>query len=174
MLKWLVLLCAILYAAFLIGGDDHGQMRAGLRDADAPEELATITVTETSATAATAAVKADEQPIIATNLVPMLPKQPVRVLPRTETPAPLPVALTEPAAPENTELRWVNVDRANVRAEARKGASVTGSIEHGESVLVLWTEPNGWARVRVEGDGVDGFVHQSLLTDIDPMAAQLQ
>lgn len=166
MFKWLILLCGFLYCALLLGGTDHGQLRAGLRDIDQPVKRETVQV------AAPAPVAQVDDTIIATNLVPMLPEQPIRVLPRTAMPEPIPVAAQPTEQPENTDLRWVNVDRANVRAAAHKGANVTGSIDRGESVLVLWTEPNGWARVRIEGDGVDGFIHQSLLTEIDPLAIE--
>ena len=174
MVKWLLGLALFLYAALWFGGADNGQVRAGLRDAPT-ETLATVIVAEPSV---------PESPAIAAaELVPMLPRPPVTVLPAPkpeptlgltamieDTPAAedalVQTALTDDTT--GTTLRWVAVERANVRAEARKSATVTGRIEQGEAVAVLWVEPNGWARVRIEGDGIDGFVHESLLTDLNP------
>lgn len=175
MVKWLVGLALFLYAALWFGGADKGQVRAGLRDAPA-ENTVNVGV-------APAPVPDPPKPIIAAaELVPMLPRPPITVKP---APAPEPTlglaALTQDATADEamvqsalesenlgTTLRWVAVERANVRAEARKSAAVTGRIELGEAVAVLWVEPNGWVRVRIEGDGIDGFVHESLLTDLNP------
>jgi uncharacterized protein YgiM (DUF1202 family) len=179
MVKWLVGLGLILYAALWFGGEDRGQMRAGLRDAPAEEA-----VIEQVIVAAPAPAPEPEQPVTlasATELVPMLPRQPVKVMPPPEPvlgiAAMTATAADQPLLPEDTltvgtaadsTLRWVAVERANVRAAANKTATVTARIDQGEAVAVLWTEPSGWARIRIEGDGVDGFIHESLLTDLNP------
>ncbi|OYU18064.1 MAG: hypothetical protein CFE34_12505 [Rhodobacteraceae bacterium PARR1] len=171
MLKWLLALGLFLYASLMIGGTDNGQLRAGLRDLPAaPAEVAS------------ASPPPEETVLRSTvaELVPMMPAPPpLRVLPappkrQAEAPAAqdglVQAALEQPAdtAAAGETIRWVAVERANVRADASKSATVTGRIERGEAVTVLWTEPSGWARVRIEGDGVDGFVHESLLTDLNP------
>lgn len=187
MLKWLLGLGLFMYAFLMIAGTDGGQQRAGLREV--PED-------QTSATRVSAPVT-DEQALVtaATELVPMLPAPPIRVMPPQPEAAPVAqvqapaaqdarvqplldqsgttAALTfAPAADtsvtEGTTLRWVAVERANVRSAASKTAPVTARIEQGEAVAVLWIDPSGWARVRIEGDGIDGYVHQSLLTDLNP------
>ncbi len=173
MLKWLVGLGLFLYAGLMIAGTDDGQKRAGLRDMP-PEVIQTATVAPPPA----------ETPLITATvaeLVPMLPAPPpIRVLPPPTTQAEAPAAqdelvqamLVQPdeaAAPSDAEnLRWIAVERANVRADASKNAPVTARLDQGEAVAVLWTDPSGWARVRIEGDGIDGYVHQSLLTDQNP------
>lgn len=181
MVKWLVGLGLFLYAILWFGGEDRGQMRAGLRDAPA-EAVAEVAVVEQ--VTVTAPAPAPEQSVTlanATELVPMLPRQPVTVMPPPEPMLGI-AALSDDAAaltlmPDETvtidaaadaSLRWVAVERANVRVAASKTAAVTARIDQGEAVAVLWTEPSGWARIRIEGDGVDGFVHESLLTDLNP------
>ena len=160
--KLLLTLTAFLYAAFVVLGEDRGQTRLGLVPvpAAAPVEM----VVDEAKPILIAAVKAP---------APTLPRQPIRVLPRPET-APLPViARPEPVEPEVTEaplnLRWITANTANVRARASRNSALTGKAERGQEVLVLWEEPNGWVRIRVEGDGLDGFVHKSLLTETPPL-----
>lgn len=179
MVKWLVGLGLFLYAALWFGGEDRGQLRAGLRDAPAAEA-----VTEQVVLVASTPAPEPEPPVTlasATELVPMLPREPVKVMPPPE-PALGIAAMTatttdQPLASDQTvaldtsadaTLRWVAVERANVRTAANKTATVTARIDQGEAVAVLWTEPSGWARIRIEGDGVDGFIHESLLTDLNP------
>lgn len=194
MLKWLVGLGLFMYAFLMIAGTDDGQQRAGLRAVPEEDQTQAIRVS---------APVTDEQALVtaATELVPMLPAPPIRVMPPKPETAPVlqaetPAAQGAPAAQdalvqtlldqssataamtfapmhdapsaEGTTLRWVAVERANVRAEANKSAPVTARIDQGEAVAVLWTDPSGWARVRIEGDGIDGYVHESLLTDLNP------
>ena len=187
MLKWLVGLGLFIYAFLMIAGGDDSQQRAGLREV--PEDQTPPVIVSAPVT--------DDQVLrtAATELVPMLPAPPIRVLPPKPDAVPvvqaqIPAvqdavmqALLDPtleteamtfapdpdaALAEGTVLRWVAVERANVRSGASKTASVTARIEQGEAVSVLWTEPSGWARVRIEGDGIDGYVHESLLTDLNP------
>jgi hypothetical protein len=192
MLKWLLGLGLFMYAFLMIAGTDDGQQRVGLREV--PEDQ--------TQTVRVSAPVTEEQALVtaATELVPMLPAPPIRVMPpkpeaapavqasltqtrlnqsddmaaMTFAPAPDPstdpviASGTDPTVTEGTTLRWVAVERANVRSAASKTAPVTARIEQGEAVAVLWIDPSGWARVRIEGDGIDGYVHQSLLTDLNP------
>lgn len=183
MLKWLIFLGVALYGALLFGGEDRGQLRAGLREQPVLPDVAAVPEPETPAIAQVLDPPVDQVAEIApAAVVQSLPQQPIRVLPAPELiAATAPVAdiavpdlptetIAAEAPPPNTELRWISVERANVRNGPSRNASVTGRIEGGEAVLVLWVEENGWARIRVEGDGVDGFVHSSLLTDTDPQS----
>jgi hypothetical protein len=156
--KLLLALTAFLYAAFVVLGEDRGQTRLGL--VPVPAEPPAETVVDEARPILIAAVKAP---------APTVPRQPIVVMPRPET-APLPViARREPEkaaiVAEPMNLRWITANTANVRARASRNSSLTGKAERGQEVLVLWEEPNGWVRIRVEGDGLDGFVHKSLLTD---------
>lgn len=189
MVKWLLLLAVTLYAAMLYGGEDRGQLRAGLRPQPAEPLPPPITVTVTEA-----AAPAPVQRSAAITLVPMLPRpaqetapvapQPTQtadIAPPTDATGNQPLGISlltedtaavdlEVAAAETTTtpVRWVAVERANIRAEGSKSAPVTARLGRGEAVAVLWTEPSGWSRVRIEGDGIDGFIHSSLLTENEP------
>lgn len=174
MLRLLVLLGISFYIVLAVFGDDRGQLRAGLRAGDA------MPTAETAPPASVAVIAA---PIDSPTVV---PHQALRVLAPPSQPtlavmteevaaeallqtASIPVEETQdPAADANISLRWVSVERANVRAQPGRDGAVTGRVERGEAVEVLWVEPSGWVRIRVQGDGVDGFVFGDLLTDIDP------
>lgn len=193
MLKWLLGLGLFMYAFLMIAGTDNGQQRAGLRDvpqdqtpivsvsAPVPEEQALVTAAtdlvpmlpappirvvppkpETTPLLQAEAPAVPDSPAAQDALVQTLLDQSDATLPMTFAPSP------EEQPTEGAILRWVAVERANVRADASKTAQVTARIEQGEAVSVLWTDPSGWARVRIEGDGIDGYVHESLLTDLNP------
>lgn len=183
MLRLLFLLGLGLYAVLLIGGEDRGQLRAGLRDQPPPAQPEPVLADGGMAASADTLPQApseapSEAPLAAT--LASVPSQPIRILPAPQRAPVVEVAVAEEpvadaadedaasALPPNTELRWVAVESANVRKSPSRQASITGRVESGEALLVLWVEDSGWARVRVEGDGIDGFVHESLLTDIDP------
>lgn len=193
MLKWLLGLGLFMYAVLMIVGTDNGQQRAGLREV--PEDQtpivsvsAPISDAQALQTAATdfvpmlpappvrvmppapetapaaldqAAAAQAEGRLFQTGLDPTITTAPMTFAPTTDT-------STDTALAEGAVLRWVAVERANVRSAASKTAPVTARIDQGEAVAVLWTDPSGWARVRIEGDGIDGYVHQSLLTDLNP------
>jgi hypothetical protein len=163
--KLLLALTAFLYAAFVFLGEDRGQIRNGL------VPVATVEPAQDVPDAARPVLI-----IAAESPAPPTPRQPIRVLPRPDT-VPLPVvARREAAAPEPMperaaepmNLRWITANTANVRANASRNSALTGKAGRGQEVLVLWQEPNGWVRIRVEGDGLDGFVHQSLLSESPP------
>jgi hypothetical protein len=176
MLRLLVLLGISFYAVLAVFGDDRGQLRAGLR------EVESWPAAESPPPAPV------EQIAAATDTTPAIPHQALRVLPAPDQPtlavvteasaaqallqtASIPAEETQDQTPAaNISLRWVSVERANVRAQPGRNGAVTGRVERGEAVEVLWVEPSGWVRIRVQGDGVDGFVFGDLLTDIDPTA----
>ena len=56
----------------------------------------------------------------------------------------------------------VNSSSANVRSGPSTSEGVIDRIGRGEQVLVI-AESNGWVKIRIEGDGVDGWVSKKLL-----------
>lgn len=72
------------------------------------------------------------------------------------------------ALPTNVELRWISAGTANVRAAPNKRSALAGKIGMDGAVHVMWTEPNGWVRIRTATGEVEGFVHKSLLTTNAP------
>jgi hypothetical protein len=157
MFKYLLFLSATFYLTLLLAGQDNGQQRMGLRGAydialppppappaesDAPETIAAV---------------------------PQPPTDTLRILP---IPTVQPTSLTpEPAFIDvNTPtvtLRIITADAANVRDAASRTGTVIGRLENGEIVQVLGTSGD-WVHVRLEGDGIDGFVHRRLISTEPP------
>lgn len=192
MLRLLVLLGISFYAVLAVFGEDQGQLRMGLRDAEtapgvqSPPPAPVVLVAAPAETAPSETTPSDTAPADASTAV---PHQALRVLaPPSETTLavltedaaaeavlqtasiPAETVEEEPALAPNVSLRWVAVDSANVRARPGRNGAIAGRVERDEAVEVLWVEPSGWVRIRVQGDGVDGFVFGNLLTDVDPTA----
>jgi uncharacterized protein YgiM (DUF1202 family) len=60
---------------------------------------------------------------------------------------------------------YVSGRSVNVRGGPSTREAVVGRLTRGEAVTVVWVEDNGWARIRVEGDGIDGYMAMDFLTD---------
>lgn len=79
-----------------------------------------------------------------------------------------PVPETQPEIANEAALRIlrVNASGLNVREGPGTGYAVLGRLKRGDEVLVV-VEPEasgGWALIRIEGDGVEGYVSGRLLT----------
>lgn len=165
MFKYFLLFSAAFYLALLIGGEDNGQMRKGLRG-DYTVALATP---ETVAPAASAA---EPEPARVA-----APADTLRILPAPDDPVIQPASLTAEAEPEapafndfnNPEvtLRTITAEAANVRDAASRNGAVIGRLENGEIVQVLETSGD-WVHIRIEGDGIDGYVHRRLISTDPP------
>lgn len=152
MIRLTLLLLAGLFATMQISGRDNGQMRAGLIEAE-KEAAATVPVVETVAMENTVA-----------------PEDPVEVA-FTPTPRVVAAVATETsAAPAEqlSEVRYVTGRSVNVRGGPSTNDSVVGKLARNDAVTVVWVEDNGWARIRVEGDGVDGYISADFLTNVAP------
>ena len=173
MIRLVLILCGGLYFGLLILGEDHGQKRYGLMLADqqpkatpspqpAPEVVKDViyiparTVMEPTKVAA-APVEPPVEPPAVSSAAPLLAASATD----TATPAPLP----EPDIPGGT-LFTVASRQVNVRQGPGKTFAVVGSLTKGEQVLVVLEENpvKGWSRVRLEGDGMEGYIASSLLT----------
>ena len=192
MLRLLILFGITFYGVMIVFGEDRGQLRAGLRDAPmATVPPAPPVVLADSAEAQPAAPSvavpdqaqrilplpqdsADAQPSPMPSAVELAEQAllqtasiPIEIATETVTET-VTEAQTETDLPATATLRWVAVDSANVRAQPGRDGAIAGRIERNDVVQVLWMEDNGWARIRMEGDGVDGFVFGDLLTDVEP------
>ena len=68
-----------------------------------------------------------------------------------------------PAAPEVPDggegtIWYVNASSVNVRAAPSTEAEVVGRLGSGEATLLVQTVDDDWARIVIQGDGVEGFV----------------
>jgi uncharacterized protein YgiM (DUF1202 family) len=188
MLRLTLLLCAIMIAALFTAGEDHGQMRPGLAKA-AAEGMTTepAIVPQTAAPVITAAAKPPPTlaPVVepAPEAAPTYVEPPRDVVQVVEEPVFTLSALgnelvpgedaardgmlvAEPApqpAPENA-VWYVNADQVNVRAAPSTEAEIVGKLGTGEAALVVAEVGTEWAKIRIEGDGMEGYVALRYLT----------
>lgn len=57
----------------------------------------------------------------------------------------------------------IRVERANVRSGPSTGHQVIGRLDAADEVSIIEEDPSGWVRIRVEGDGIDGWIAKRLL-----------
>ena len=161
MFKLTFFLCAGLFTAMYFGGVDRGQQRFGL--VEKPRVVA--------AAAASAPVVVADLPeaanapaAIAVTEAVFIPEAPLMVTPAVAEAAPAP---PEPLATEPGVLMVVNTKSANVRSGPGKDYDVVGRLTRGESVLVVaqGEGPDAWSLIRIEGDGVEGYIATRLLTE---------
>lgn len=192
MLRLLILFGITFYGVMIVFGEDQGQLRAGLRDAPMATGPAAAPVVVADSAEAQPAAPAVAVPDQAQRILPM-PQDNAATQP---SPMPTAVELAQKALlqtasipieietdtvtetvtdtatgtdlPATATLRWVAVESANVRAQPGRYGAIAGRVERNDVVQVLWMEDNGWARIRMEGDGADGFVFGDLLTDVEP------
>ena len=182
MLRMTLILCAGMYAALMIAGVDRGQLRPGLADAAAKagasdvsggdsEQLAAEPVVAAPVETAAAPVVAEAAPAVKeTTIAEAAPEpyvEPARTV-VTEVPEPV-FSLASvgneavPAAPEVPDggqgtIWYVNASSVNVRAAPSTDAEIVGRLASGEATLMVQAVDDTWARIVIQGDGVEGFV----------------
>lgn len=142
-----ITLAALYVVLAVFGRDPEGATEAIAAAPEAPAAIAPV-----AAVAESAAVPApDPAPAVT----------PVRF-----TPMPGPSLKPAPeyrAVPAATgHILAVDTARVNVRSGPGLSAPVIDSLARGEEVLVV-AERDGWARIRIEGDGIEGWVSRRLL-----------
>jgi uncharacterized protein YgiM (DUF1202 family) len=170
MFRRLAVLCFGLYVAMLIGGEDRGQVRLGLQPIMAEKLDAVAQGTALIAEAPSEHLRPDDPQIMSSSFA---PEKPLMI-----TPAPAEVALTQHEAVETEAVEpvvqdlqgrvfYVNAPSVNVREGPGKDHAVLDSLPRGEAVLVLveGAGSDGWSLVRVEGDGVEGYIASRLLAE---------
>lgn len=145
MFRPMAFLCVGIYAAMLALGQDHGQLRLGLMQAKAKKAAQVV------AGMYMAPEPAEEIPVVTATFI---PEKPLMASP----------AATEP--PQG-KLFYIAAASANVREGPGKEHAVIDRLPRGEAVLVLEQSesPDGWSLIRIEGDGLQGYVATRLLTD---------
>lgn len=176
-----------MFAALLIAGEDSGQMRPGLAKAVAEgreivvlERRFSATVVAPVASPAPAAVPAAApepapavasaasvpEPVPVRQKVTPAPVFTLSALPsigedRADPHAVLPAAteVTDTGAEPGAEpVVWlVSATSVNVRQGPSTDTSVVGKLANGEAVTVVSLEGD-WARIMIEGDGLEGYV----------------
>jgi uncharacterized protein YgiM (DUF1202 family) len=118
--------------------------------AEVQEDVVAVAEPEPYVEPAREVVTAVEEPIFSLSAVgnEAVPSTPA------EEAAPAPEAL---ANGEGT-IWYVNASSVNVRAEPSTTAEVVGKLGAGEATLVVQAVDDEWARIVIQGDGVEGFV----------------
>jgi Bacterial SH3 domain len=186
MLRLTFLLCIGMFAALLIAGEDRGQLRPGLAEAAAKGVLPGSDSVGGVTGADILAEVVPDDPVVAEPVVTEAPVEAPVVMARAE-PEPYvePVrsvvtAVEEPvftlsaigneevpSGPESTPetlaggegtIWYVNASSVNVRAEPSTEAEILGKLGSGEAALMVQAVNGEWARIVIQGDGVEGFV----------------
>ncbi len=153
MFRLMALLGAGIYLAMLVGGTDRGQLRFGLMPQPEAAPPAIIAAVE-PAPAATPEVQAETAAFV--------PSQPVMVAPAVEV-APAEAVLPDAPAETAAVIQYINTN-AKLREGPGTDFAVLGRLAAGEAVQVVDSTTDGWTRVRIEGDGGEGFVATRLLS----------
>lgn len=184
MLRLTVLLCAAIFVTLLIAGEDKGQLRPGLAAAMAEgEEIVVLerrkatsvatppaeadpTVTLAAAPASTGQATVVEAAVIvpepAVETVRKVTPEPVFTLSALPTvtldAAPAEEPPVETAATMTGDVWYVTANSVNVREGPSTETSIVDKLTRGEAVTVAFEPGSEWARVSIEGDGMEGYV----------------
>lgn len=197
MLRLTFLLCAGMFAALMIAGTDRGQLRPGLAKAALEAKTAKEDPAEAEAPVLVAAPEEPAEPRRPSTPAPIdvAAVEPAAEAPPTPEPArevvqaveepvftlsalgnePVPgedgaeIPRTEAEAPAGEGTIWfVNASSVNVRAEPSTEAEILGKLGTGEAALLVATVNDEWARIVIQGDGVEGFVALRYLSPQEP------
>jgi hypothetical protein len=81
---------------------------------------------------------------------------------------PDPVASPEPVAEAAGTIWYVNASSVNVRAAPSTEAEILGKLGTGEATLLVEQVNAEWARIVIQGDGLEGFVALRYLSPETP------
>jgi hypothetical protein len=163
MFKLTFFLCVGLFTAMYFGGVDRGQQRFGLvekpRVVAAPVADAPLGVADPPA-----GIAASE--VIPVTEAAFVPEAPLMITSAVADSTAAPVA-AQAVAVESGVLMVVNTKSANVRSGPGKDFVVVGRLTRGDSVLVVvrGEGADSWSLIRIEGDGIEGYIATRLLTE---------
>ncbi len=74
-----------------------------------------------------------------------------------------------PAAEPERIIWYVTGSRVNVREGPSTNYTVLGKVLYGDAAEII-SDPNAdWVKIRIEGDGVEGYIAKRFMTDVDPL-----
>ncbi len=90
--------------------------------------------------------------------------RPVQVVSAPET-------ITEPVITTEPEpiTRYVTATRVNVRQGPSTGYAVLGQVLYGQDFEVISDLDDEWIKIRIEGDGIEGYIAKRLSSEEDPL-----
>lgn len=80
----------------------------------------------------------------------------------------LEIEAIEAPVDEQINVWFVTGERVNVRQGPTTSAAVVDQVVFAEAVEVLGEPENGWVMIRIEGDGLEGFMANRFLQSSDP------
>jgi len=83
----------------------------------------------------------------------------------TRDPASEPVAAAATGADAGPTLHYVMANTVNVRSGPSAETESLTRLDRGEAVLVLPSDTPGWSMIRIEGDGLEGYIATRFLGD---------
>jgi len=180
MIKLVSLLAAGMFLTLLIGGEDKGQTRQGL--------IGVVNTPAVERPVVRAAVVAPAADVKLANFAPVtvtsrqLPPPPIETKRANSViigpfvidgaPKVAQVAAPEAAAAVDAvpdfPIMYVSSNAVNVRQGPSTDYEVVGRLTRAEAVTVVSAEQDGWVKIIIEGDGLEGFIAARLLSDRDP------
>jgi uncharacterized protein YgiM (DUF1202 family) len=181
MFKLTALLCLGMFVTMMVAGADHGQLRPGLvlaaqeaaqNPAPATPAAPEILLASAAPAAAAADVAPVATPVVVAQAAPPVPDAtaPVFSLATYSDATATDAAATDAPAAPPTEgaLAYIAGRSVNVREGPGRENAVLTKLSRGEAVTVVWQDDTGWSRIRIEGDGLEGYVSTEFLTATAP------
>lgn len=72
------------------------------------------------------------------------------------------------AALTDAQVRYVNAERVNVRQGPSTDYGVVDQVVYGEATEILSDPSQEWVKIRIQGDGVEGWIASRFLQDGEP------
>ena len=180
MFKLTALLCAAMFAVFLIAGEDRGQLRPGLANAAlvsqappapvtadvAPEPAPVVAATQPSADVAPVDTPVTVEQVTTPETETAIEETVFSLATYGDDPA---ADQTATASSDNVgavagDVAYVDAEEVNVREGPGTDNPVLTRLNRGEAVTIVATDATGWARIRIEGDGIEGFMSMDYLS----------
>lgn len=173
MLKLVSLLAVGMFLTLLIGGEDNGQTRQGLIGVTVEPQAPTIV-------RAAAPVAAPKRAVTLANFAPVTVQAPPPAMKSGMSVTTGPFVIVGQAkvdavaktvdveAATGLPVMYVSSKSVNVRMGPSTDYEVVGRLTRAEAVTVVSPEQDGWVRIAIEGDGLEGYIAARLLTDTDP------
>jgi hypothetical protein len=89
--------------------------------------------------------------------------------PQPGTEAEVPTVADEIAAAlSDAQVWYVNAELVNVREGPSTDFARVGKVAYGDAIEILSDPDDAWVRIRIQGDGVEGYVARRFLQDSEP------
>jgi hypothetical protein len=89
--------------------------------------------------------------------------------PQPGTEAEVPTVADEIAAAlSDAQVWYVNAELVNVREGPSTDFARVGKVTYGDAIEILSDPDDAWVRIRIQGDGVEGYVARRFLQDSEP------